>query len=62
MRVDPPGPQRSSPPGDSPGEALTASLSPHEKYKIVAGNVIDYFDMDPDILNGAPSRAGSSVA
>ena len=30
---------------------LTASLSPEEKYKIVAGNVIDYFGMDPDILN-----------
>ena len=32
-------------------DTLTASLSPDEKYKLVAGNVIDYFDMDPTILN-----------
>jgi predicted TIM-barrel fold metal-dependent hydrolase len=43
-------------------ETLTAGLPPDEKYKIVAGNVIDYFDMDPDILNGTPSHSGRSVA
>lgn len=32
-------------------DSLTASLSPEEKYKIVASNVIDYFDLDPDVLN-----------
>ncbi len=32
-------------------ETLTASLSPDEKYQLVAGNVIDYFGMDPAILN-----------
>lgn len=32
-------------------DSLTASLSPEEKYKIVAGNVIDYFGLDADILN-----------
>jgi predicted TIM-barrel fold metal-dependent hydrolase len=31
-------------------EQLTASLSAEEKYKIVAGNVIDFFDLDPAIL------------
>jgi predicted TIM-barrel fold metal-dependent hydrolase len=31
-------------------DSLTASLCPEEKYQIVAGNVIDYFDLDPDIL------------
>jgi predicted TIM-barrel fold metal-dependent hydrolase len=31
-------------------DSLTAGLSPDEKYKIVAGNVIDYFDLDPAIL------------
>jgi predicted TIM-barrel fold metal-dependent hydrolase len=30
---------------------LTASLSPDEKYKIVAGNVIDYFGLDPVVFN-----------
>jgi len=32
-------------------DSLTASLSPEEKYKIVAGNVINYFDLEPDILH-----------
>jgi len=32
-------------------DSLTASLSPGEKYKLVAGNVIDYFALDPDTLN-----------
>ena len=32
-------------------DSLTASLSPEEKYMIVAGNVVDYFDLDPDVLN-----------
>jgi hypothetical protein len=32
-------------------DSLTASLSPEEKYKLVAGNVIDYFDLDPDTLH-----------
>lgn len=32
-------------------ESLTASLSPEEKYQIVAGNVIDYFDLGPDLLH-----------
>jgi len=32
-------------------DSLTASLSPEEKYKLVAGNVIDYFALDPDTLN-----------
>ena len=31
-------------------ERLTANLSPEEKYKIVAGNVIDYFDLDASLL------------
>lgn len=31
-------------------ERLTANLSPDEKYQIVAGNVIDYFGLDPAIL------------
>jgi predicted TIM-barrel fold metal-dependent hydrolase len=31
-------------------DRLTASLSPEEKYKIVAGNVIDYFDLDAPLL------------
>lgn len=31
---------------------LTAGLSPEETYKIVAGNVIDYFSLDPAILTG----------
>jgi hypothetical protein len=26
-------------------------VSPDEKYKIVAGNVIDYFDLDPVVFN-----------
>lgn len=29
---------------------LTIDYSPEEKYQIVAGNVIDYFDLDPDLL------------
>jgi len=37
---------------------LTASLSPDEKYKIVAGNVIDYFGLDPVIFNQNESHAG----
>jgi len=32
-------------------DSLTASLSPEEKYKLVAGNVIDYFALDQDTLN-----------
>jgi predicted TIM-barrel fold metal-dependent hydrolase len=32
-------------------DSLTASLSPEEKYRIVAGNVIEYFGLDPAILN-----------
>ena len=32
-------------------DSLTASLSPEEKYKLVAGNVIDYFDLEPDTLH-----------
>ena len=32
-------------------DSLTAGLSPEEKYKIVAGNVIDYFDLDPAIMH-----------
>jgi hypothetical protein len=28
-----------------------AGVSPDEKYKIVAGNVIDYFGLDPVVLN-----------
>jgi hypothetical protein len=32
-------------------DSLSTGLSPEEKYKIVAGNVIDYFDLDPAILN-----------
>ena len=31
-------------------DSLTASLSPEEKYQVVAGNVINYFDLDPAIL------------
>ncbi len=31
-------------------DCLTASLSPDEKYKIVAGNVIDFFALEPDIF------------
>jgi len=31
-------------------DALTADLSSEETYKIVAGNVIDYFGLDPAIL------------
>jgi predicted TIM-barrel fold metal-dependent hydrolase len=31
-------------------DSLTAGLSPEEKYKIVAGNVIDYFSLDPAVL------------
>jgi predicted TIM-barrel fold metal-dependent hydrolase len=31
-------------------ERLTAALSPEEKYKIVAGNVIDYFNLAPALL------------
>jgi predicted TIM-barrel fold metal-dependent hydrolase len=31
-------------------DTLTASLSPDEKYKIVAGNVIDYFGMEPAVF------------
>ncbi|OLE97897.1 MAG: hypothetical protein AUG75_02890 [Cyanobacteria bacterium 13_1_20CM_4_61_6] len=31
-------------------DSLTASLAPEEKYKIVAGNVIEYFDLDHDIF------------
>lgn len=43
-------------------EALTASLPPDEKHKIVAGNVMDYFDMDPDVLQRSSSHADHSVA
>ena len=32
-------------------ECLTASLSPDEKYKIIAGNVIDFFGMDPAVMD-----------
>ncbi len=32
-------------------DSLTASLLPEEKYKLVAGNVIDYFALDQDTLN-----------
>jgi predicted TIM-barrel fold metal-dependent hydrolase len=32
-------------------DSLTASLSVEEKYKIVAGNVIDYFGLDPAIMH-----------
>lgn len=42
-------------------ERLTASLSPEEKHKIVAGNVVDFFDMDPEILNRIASPAGSAT-
>jgi predicted TIM-barrel fold metal-dependent hydrolase len=31
-------------------DSLTAGLSLEEKYKLVAGNVIDYFDLDPAIM------------
>jgi len=43
-------------------EALTAALPSDEKYKVIAGNVIEYFDLDRDILDGAPSAAGSTTA
>ena len=36
-------------------DCLTASLSPEEKYKIVAGNVIDYFDLDVSLLERSVS-------
>jgi predicted TIM-barrel fold metal-dependent hydrolase len=32
-------------------DCLMAGLSPDEKYKIVAGNVIDYFSLDPVVFN-----------
>lgn len=32
-------------------DCLMADVSPDEKYKIVAGNVIDYFGLDPVVLN-----------
>jgi predicted TIM-barrel fold metal-dependent hydrolase len=32
-------------------DCLMAGVSPDEKYKIVAGNVIDYFGLDPVVLN-----------
>lgn len=32
-------------------DGLMAGLSPDEKYKIVAGNVIDYFSLDPVVFN-----------
>jgi predicted TIM-barrel fold metal-dependent hydrolase len=32
-------------------DRLTASLPPDEKYKVVAGNVIDFFGLDPAVLN-----------
>jgi predicted TIM-barrel fold metal-dependent hydrolase len=32
-------------------DCLMAGVSPDEKYKIVAGNVIDYFDLDPVVFN-----------
>jgi predicted TIM-barrel fold metal-dependent hydrolase len=32
-------------------DCLMADVSPDEKYKIVAGNVIDYFDLDPVVFN-----------
>ncbi len=42
-------------------ERLTASLSPEEKYKIVAGNVADYFEIGPEILNQVALPAGSAI-